>query len=314
MRDDGYCNDASNLYDPAESTSNVNEHIPLSEYHNDCDWTGLQNQETVGIGDLRLQNLSFLSGIDVQARDSLVPTYAWDAVLGLPRLDHAERQPIPPYSSINGKGPLHTMIEEGLLEKNVFAITFPKSGRFDDQSGRLTLGSIDHEAYVGDLMEFPISNVPKELEHNLPSSWHVDLHEISFGDHKYSMPNHHALLTTMMPFVGLPIDMFNTLMRELNAQPSIYPYVDCSKRSEFPDIFFNLGPDQTRVGISPWDYIIETEWPEGNVWCYAPFWGYDDHEFPIPDSIYLSTGFLRGFYSVFDVDNGTLSRKYRSPA
>jgi hypothetical protein len=201
------------------------------------------------------------------------------------------------------------MMEQRLLQKNVFTLSFPATGTAFDKSGKLGIGSVDHEAYIGELLTFPMSKISNPPNSPFPSSWHIDVHELSFGDHKFDLPNYHGILTTMVPFVGLPMDMWNTLLRELNAQPSIYPYVECDKRDTFPILFFKLGPHQTPVSITPRDYVIELEWPEGNRWCYAPFWGYEHHELPIRNSIILSTGFLRGFYSVFDLDNDTLSRK-----
>jgi hypothetical protein len=211
---------------------------------------------------------------------------------------------------MKSKGPLHAMIQEGMLEQNLFSLSFAATGNNADRGGSLTLGKIDHDAYVGELMSFPMSNISADLEHILPSSWHVDLHEISFGAHTFAMPKHHALLSTMQPFMGLPTRMWKTLLKELNAELYFYyPFVDCSKRSEMPEIFFKLGPDQTVVGMNPWQYIIEFDSPSWGPVCYAPFWPYEESEFPIANSVFLTTGFLRCFYSVFDLDNNTLSRE-----
>jgi hypothetical protein len=86
-----------------------------------------------------------------------------------------------------------------------------------------------------------------------------------------------------------------------------------------PDLLFTFGPNRTVIGLTAWQYIVEFEMMPGSsdsTVCYAPFWPiYNDDLPPWPEggAISLGTGFLKSFYSVFDVDNDTISRK-RTPS
>ena len=319
--DSSLCMEASNLYNASASSTNKVDTDPgsrVDQVHYMLRWGGQKNRDTVDVGGLSVENVTFNCATGVNEM-GFVAFYDYDAALGLPRYPEKCPENARWANCLGTPGPFHAMMEKGVLSRNIFSLTFPQTANSYD-NGSLLLGSIDHEAYEGDLVTFPISSVPRAVEeYYFPSAWHIDLQQMSFGSHQYNFPFFHAVFTTMEPHITLPREIWNTVMDELGAVLdgfSIFPAVDCNKRSEMPDLLFTFGPERTVVGLSAWQYIVETEAVPGNpdsAACWAAFWPLDEDDLPPwtggGGAIALGTAFLKNFYSVFDVDNDTISCK-----
>lgn len=312
----GFCRDASNLYNASASISHVAEDGPdagLEEGHYSLHWYGTRYRDVLHLGGIQVDDLAFHNAQSVNPFGFLA-LYDYDTVLGLPR-SPAKCQRGERVGTVCRPGPFHTMIYQGLLDRNLFSLSFPNVSDRWDHSGTLELGSIDHDKYRGDLMTFPISNVSKEIEDNFfPTGWYIDFHEISFGSHNYKLPDSHAVFLTIEPFIYLPTGIFNAVLDALGIgerPPTPFIFVDCSRRDEMPDFHFKFGPNGTDISLVPSQYVLETDLSFESD-CMIAFAPTDDHELPGGKedyAIWLGTIFLKSFYSVFDVDNNSISRK-----
>lgn len=312
----GFCGAAANLYNASASSTSVVECGPgsdLQEVHYMLRWFGSRNRDTLNIGGLEMENMPFHSADHVNEMGFLA-FFDYDVVLGLPRYPANSTDRSDWNNRVGGPGPFHTMIENGMLERNLFSLAVPRTANAYD-NGSLLLGSIDHDAYEGELSTFPISSIPKDVERFfLGTGWHVDLNRMQFGSRQYDFPYYHAVFTTVESFIQLPQQIWRDIMDDLGAETggfTIFPVVDCNRRNEMPDLLFTLGPEKSILGLSPWQYIVEFEIIPGNsdsIVCYAPFWPLEEEPpWPAGGAIVLGTGFLRSFYSVFDVDNDSIS-------
>ncbi|KAF2720829.1 acid protease [Polychaeton citri CBS 116435] len=309
------CEEATNMYNASASSTNNNdtgrdesgaERLCYSQT-----WRGKYTNDAVSVGGVQLDNVTFISASSIDAYD-FMDLFDFDAVLGLPRYPNSVRrgidQDVPP-------GPFHQMIQEGTLERNIFSLKLAQNSGAED--GQLLFGEIDHSQYVGPLVTLPISSIDREVEvHDLPSSWHVALHEISVGDSSASWPTvpTHAVFNTIDPFFFFPDEFTDKLLEQIDADLSAgIPGVDCDKRGSMPDILFTFGPDRITFALTAWQYIVELDaTPEDESGCYAPFFSFRDI-LSLPgehEAVILGAQFLRSFYSVFDFDNDEISLAY----
>jgi saccharopepsin len=81
--------------------------------------------------------------------------------------------------------------------------------------------------------------------------------------------------------------------------------VACEDRKNLPDISIYLSGEN--FTLSPWDYTLE--WPvrdHNGRRCASAFQPLDAKD----SEIVLGSAFLKAFYSVFDLDNGSISCKF----
>lgn len=235
--------------------------------------SGYVSQDTVQIGDLKIKNQLFA---EATSEPGLAFAFGrFDGILGL-GYDTISVNKIPP--------PFYNMIDQGLLDEEVFAFYLSDTANGDESEA--TFGGIDKSHYTGDITYIPLRR---------KAYWEVDLDAITFGDATAEIENTGVILDTGTSLIALPSTMAELLNKEIGAKKSFNGQytVECDKRDSLPDLTFTLtGHNFT---ISAFDYILEVQ---GS--CISAFMGMDIPEPAGPLAI-LGDAFLRKWYSIYDL-------------
>lgn len=257
--------------------------------------SGYVSQDIMTIGDLQIKDQLFAEATE---EPGLAFAFGrFDGILGL-GFDTISVNKMPP--------PFYNMIDQGLLDDEVFAFYLGDANTEGDES-EATFGGINKDHYTGKLIELPLRR---------KAYWEVDFDSISFGDATAELENTGVILDTGTSLIALPSTLAELLNKEIGAKKSYNGQytVDCEKRSSLPDVTFGLSG--YNFSISAFDYILEVQ---GS--CISSFMGMgksDDQprnepmltrtDFPEPVGplAILGDSFLRRWYSVYDLGKGTV--------
>lgn len=241
--------------------------------------SGFVSQDTMSIGDITIEGQDFA---EATSEPGLAFAFGrFDGILGM-GFDRI---------SVNGIiPPFYQMVDQKLIDEPVFA--FYLSDTNGDDESEVVFGGVDKDHYKGDLTTIPLRR---------KAYWEVDLDAISFGDETAELENTGVILDTGTSLIALPTTLAELLNKEIGAKKGYNGQytVDCSKRGKLPDVSFKLsGKD---FAISSEDYILEVS---GS--CISTFMGMD---FPAPVGplAILGDAFLRRWYSVYDLGEGTVA-------
>lgn len=240
---------------------------------------GYVSQDTVQIGDLKIKNQLFA---EATSEPGLAFAFGrFDGIMGL-GYDTISVNGIPP--------PFYSMIDQGLLDENVFAFYLSNTADEGSESEAI-FGGVNPAHYTGKMTKIPLRR---------KAYWEVDLDAISFGDQTAELDSTGAILDTGTSLIALPTTLAELLNKEMGAKKSYNGQytVDCAKRDELPDLTFTLTGYNFTIG--PYDYILEVQ---GS--CISSFMGFD---IPAPAGplVILGDAFLRQWYSVYDLENNAV--------
>jgi hypothetical protein len=211
-----------------------------------------------------------------------LPPNAFDGVFGV---------------SLPGPGvqhPFKTMIESGNLDRNLFSLKLPPSV---SEAGELLFGAWDDDLYTGELITLPLTWPWENLRH-LPG-WSVPFTGIRMGSKMAGVNYHIAVFETDFPYIAIPRGILIELNKYLGIDAS--GMVDCKHRSKLPNLMVAL-----RYGEFPltqMEYIIDI----GEGRCMSAFVEKQGDD----KLVVLGSAFLRGFYTIFDADDRTVSCECR---
>jgi hypothetical protein len=212
--------------------------------------------------------------------------------------------------------PFQMMIEEGILDKNMFSLKFPQ-GETDE--GYLIFGGYDNTTIEGNLVSHPI--FPPHTKR-----WSIEVSSLSMtimdssGNPQVlmddSLKGYQAVLSTSHSSIYLPDPLFSRVLAPLNVTKGICQelVVDCDNIDMFPVITFRIG-DQN-IALTGRDYIRRIRGERtckkpGLMECvhtfqlqYVPNSGLDTEKYFV-----LGLTFLERVYSVFNHDERTISCK-----
>jgi saccharopepsin len=174
--------------------------------------------------------------------------------------------------------PFRSMVEQHVLDKNLFSIVFPTEER---EQGSLTFGGYDEDLLDGPLVSHAI--YPPNT-----TSWQFEIESVSIRGAYNCVPNEllmykktpttKAWLMSTRPTIGFHRSLANEIYYYINGWNDgclNYPRVPCSDVSSLPDIIIGLkGQNITLMGK---DYVSRITAPDGGgrTGCYDPF---DDKE------------------------------------
>lgn len=151
--------------------------------------SGYVSQDTVQIGDLKIKNQLFA---EATSEPGLAFAFGrFDGILGL-GYDTISVNKIPP--------PFYNMIDQGLLDEEVFAFYLSDTANGDESEA--TFGGIDKSHYTGDITYIPLRR---------KAYWEVDLDAITFGDATAEIENTGVILDTGTSLIALPSTMAELL-------------------------------------------------------------------------------------------------------
>ncbi|PWW74908.1 Asp-domain-containing protein [Tuber magnatum] len=238
--------------------------------------SGFVSQDHIGIGDLEIKHQTFA---EATSEPGLAFAFGrFDGILGLGYDSISVNRIVPPF---------YEMINQGLLDKPVFAFYLGGTG---DESEAI-FGGIDEDHYEGKLIKLPVRR---------KAYWEVEFEAITFGKSTAQFENTGAIVDTGTSLIALPSTLAELLNKEIGAKKGFNGQysVECEKRDSLPDLTFTLtGHNFT---ITAYDYILEVQ---GS--CISAFMGMDFPE-PIGPLAILGDAFLRKYYSVYDLGDNTV--------
>ena len=271
--------------------------------------SGILSQDTMHVSGIEIQNQVFEEASEVR----VVPfwDFPFESVLGLARLPMSNTAS----SNFTVISAFHNMVSQKLLTRNIFSLKLSQ-GKPGQQPGELMFGDTNRDLYKGELFTLPVTNVSSNARRGgyvLSSGWQVSARSVSLGCSSrfntthFPLVNYTAAFSTLYPFITLPEQIRQEILEIIGADEDAS--VACDRRSELPDLTISLGPHGHNFVLTPWDYLrTDLAWDEGPR-CQSVISVTEEDE---EKYIILGSAFLGRFYSVFDYDEETISRK--SPA
>lgn len=306
------------LYNHSQSTSYHSNGTEVKMHYTGFYSSGFASIDALHVSNILITNQTF------EEATILKPVYLWDDIfdssLGLSRLQVNDAE-----SSLRAKSPFWNMIQQRLLPRNMFSLRLSETSR--NISGELLFGAMNKELFIeSSLRTFNVSTASSNervASIYLEPGWQVSAHSIS---HIYtsssgsqvisnaSLDGYVAAFSTVFPYISLPKEIGKPILKYLGAD--LLNRVDCSKRDEMPSLVITLGGKHEVASfvMEPEDYIrrepmfeLEFRGDKCQVEIAA-------HENPEDGAEYIVLGsvFLARWYSVFDFDNGQVSRKFIS--
>jgi len=269
--------------------------------------SGILSRDTMHVSGIEIQNQVFEEASEVR----VVPfwDFPFESVLGLARLPMSNVAS----SNFTVASAFHNMVSQKLLTRNMFSLKLSQSEP-RHQPGELMFSGINHDLYKGELLTLPVTNVSSNARSGsyvLASGWQARARSVSlaagpgFSSSYYPLLNYTAAFSTLYPFIALPPEVREDILRIIGADD--YAAVDCDKRSELPNLTISLGPNSFDFILTPWDYLRrDVPWYDGPK-CQSVISVTEEDE---EKYIILGSAFLGRFYSVFDYDEETISRKF----
>lgn len=306
-----HCNDdTKEKYDPSASSTFHENGTILQEYYNSLHAFGIVNEDTLRLGELEVPGQQFLELRYYQPVYLDQDILQFDSVLGLgydgTMLNTPRHQGV--LSS-----PFHTIVEQGILDENKFALRIPKEG---NTAGDLTLGGYDEDVFDGDLVSHPL--YPENTTY-----WNIQATSLAMTSRECgrdtilfnsTLSNHTAALRTTRPGIQLPSHLAQRVLWKINVKRSACTYhdiVDCDAVSSLPHITIGLRGQE--VVLKGEDYTMRYE-DDNPRFCQHPVkecWLLIEEapnraDWP-RDLIILGTAFLKNVYTVFDWDRRSVS-------
>jgi hypothetical protein len=235
-----------------------------------------------------------------------------ESVLGLARLP-----PRKSHSNMKEKNPLRTLIEREMLDRNMFALTLPRS---DAEIGELILGGSD-ERYAKSAISVPITNVlentPNDVVYFLAScGWQVEVSAISLGSTPDDKPPLHlsldgwtAIVSNSADYISVPVDIGRQILRHLNMEDG--EDIDCGELDyNVPELTVFFGASGA-ITLNARQYFMEIQDQQKGTRCVLVFsnWYFNGSPDNSKGWIILGSPFLTHLHSVFDLDQNTISCK-----
>ncbi|TPX18224.1 uncharacterized protein E0L32_002733 [Thyridium curvatum] len=266
-------------YDSSESSTYKKNGSSFEIHYGSGSLEGFVSQDTVSIGDLTIKNQDFA---EATSEPGLAFAFGrFDGILGL-GFDRI---------SVNGiVPPFYQMINQKLIDEPVFSFYLGDTNDEGDESEAI-FGGVNKDHYEGKITTIPLRR---------KAYWEVDLDSLSFGDETADLESTGVILDTGTSLIALPSNLAEMLNAEMGAKKGYNGQytVDCAKRDSLPDVTFSLSG--YNFSITPYDYILEVS---GS--CISTFMGMDFPE-PVGPLAILGDAFLRKWYSIYDLGQGTV--------
>ncbi|KAF2271164.1 acid protease [Lojkania enalia] len=263
------------------------------EYH------GPLSYDTIRISDLAIEQQLFMEYNESHAVTWFGTNWGYDGLLGLAPPWNSETKESDPLPYPNY---LRLLQDKQVLEENVMALKFP---RRIGERGEIMFGGINPDLFTGDFAKAKIVG-EDEVQDPFDAMYNIRAESVTFNSSvpfQLSLNSTPAVITTE-PWIYLPREIFEVIYYGIGAKQLdiLYSYIPCERRPFLPELTFNIaGHDLT---VNAFDYTYEVEMrltPEKWVTvCLVSIGPSDDLGY---EPIVLGSTFLRGFYTVFDLDN-----------
>ena len=210
--------------------------------------------------------------------------------------------------------PFRSMIDNSILDENMFAIIWPSETQ---EEGSLTFGGYDEDLLDGELVAHPL--FPENT-----TKWQVEIESVSMiGDNdcggkkvllNKSIPGGNAFMMSVMPFIAFPYSIAESLVHHMNSWGSRcgpYLVVDCDEVASLPEI--TIGLKGQNVTLRGEDYVQRIEFRgfcrEEGMECVVMIEGITETE----NTVILGLPFLKKVLGVWNWDEKTVSCGFAHP-
>jgi len=222
--------------------------------------------------------------------------------------------------------PFRMMIEERVLEKNMFSL---KLSQNESDEGYLIFGGHYNTTFEGDLVSHPI--FPPHTKHWSVEASSLSMTTIDASGNPRTLLNEsligcQAIFSTENAALYFPEPLFSQILAQLPVTQGICHerVVDCNRLDEFPVMIIGFG--YQKISLTGRDYLQRVRGPpfckrKGVTECvpaiqlrYTPNPNLNPPEHPRAETenyIVLGLTFMEKVYSVFNHDERTISRKLR---
>nr|APC92574.1 midgut cathepsin D-like protein CatD3 [Dysdercus peruvianus] len=266
------------LYDSSKSATYEEGSTSFSVSYIEGETTGFVSRDIVKIGSLELINQTFGEAVHQPSK-----TFYSTKLSGIVGLAF-------PYSTNTGVPPIRRIINEMLLEKNIFSVVLNRFGN-SESGGEIIFGGWDDTKFNASSIKY----IP--LMDN--TEWIFDLDFISAGDGEELCIKCQAMASTGTPYIIGHTKLVDELYEKIGAKKhSNMATVDCREIEKLPSVTFSINGN--KYSIKGKDYVIKKTkflfWSE----CVVGIVGMPLYSF---QPWILGDLFLQNYYTIFDIEN-----------
>jgi len=238
--------------------------------------TGVLNTDDISIGDIKIKGQSF--GESVTEPGLAFVAGHFDGILGLGFPEISVEGVVPPFNN---------MMDQGLVEENVFAFWLNRDLTSGGPGGEITFGGLDPAHYVGKIHYTPLT---------AETYWQFTVDSVGVFGQSLST-KFEAIADSGTSLLAGPKEIIDKIQILIGAKPfAAGEYlVDCSKMDSMPDVTFTISGKE--FSLSPQDYVLQLQGQ-----CLSGFMGLDLPGDLGPQWI-LGDIFMGKYYTVFDYGN-----------
>lgn len=300
LSDQRHCKNDHFFSGQTSSTFRTNNTRHEAWFQNDfVEVSGIAAVDTFDLGRLHIPGQGFLDA-DHERFNGI----GWDDYCGMDGIIGLSNSNVS--SALGFLGPFLNLVENESLDMALFGLRLR-------EPAELSLGRVNQDLFRGDFTRVPLQEGDKQddsLGQNGP--WQTSIDYIMAGSDPalhYVLGGERTYFTTTSAFSYIPDMVFEDLiMNSLGFEdmPFLPPSIDCGQRALLPDLTFNLA--NRNLTISPYDYTLEWLIPDESVRCVTAILPNGELQGGKPEVV-LGSAFLRGFYTVFDLDSQTIGCK-----
>ncbi|NXH39968.1 CATD protein, partial [Dicaeum eximium] len=269
-------------YDSSKSTTYVKNGTEFAIHYGTGRLSGFLSQDVVTVGDMKIQNQTFAEATKQPGMTFIAAKF--DGILGMayPRISVDNVVPV-----------FDNIMEQHLVENNVFSFYLSRYDPSAVPGGEMILGGTDPKYYTGNFSWF---NVTRKAYWQI----HMDSVDVANG---VSVCNGgcEAIVDTGTSLITGPTEDVKKIQKAIGAKPLIKGeyIIPCEKVPTLPNITVTLGGKA--FVLTPQQYVIKMT-AQGETICMSGFSGLD---IPAPAGPLWILGdvYIRIYYSVFDRDN-----------
>jgi saccharopepsin len=159
-----------------------------------------------------------------------------------------------------------TIVDNGILERNVFSISPPTGLRYMDRprtNGELIIGSLPLNSYEESAIKLPMKFGSY--------AWATSLESMTFGNFTTSFASGTAAFSTVYPFIFVPYEFGKEIIRQVEQgqEFGFFRSIPCEHRSTLPDWTFGIGGQTITLNAFQYTFEITASWMDESVCAFA---------------------------------------------
>jgi len=266
-----------NRYYSSKSSTYVANGTSFSIEYGSGTMQGFLSQDTMGIGNLNVQNQVFAEATSEPGLAFVAAQF--DGIMGLAFITISVDHVTPVW---------YNLVSQGLVPQSLFSF-YLQTDPSGTHVGELLLGGIDSNHYTGSLKYVPLIS---------ETYWEINMDSVTVGGHAASCTQCKGVVDTGTSVIAGPTAAVTQINTWLGAQTveGEGVFAVCPNLTSLPTITFQLGG--VAYKLTPAEYVVEVTLL-GQTQCLTGFIGIDIPA-PYGPLWILGDTFIRTYYTVFD--------------